>query len=88
MPSVAAVFVENLFEGGAGLASGEPLAQLGELREPSLPVRRWVGLRDTRELSHRAAVAGDDHFFALLDHAQQFHQVSLCLFQRRSHAAI
>jgi len=58
MPSVAAVFVENLFDGEAGLASGEPLAQLGELCEPGLPVRRWVGLRQTRELSYRAAMVG------------------------------
>jgi hypothetical protein len=77
-----------VFDGEAGLASGESLARLGELREPGLPVRRWVGLRQTRELSHRADLVGYDHFFALLDHAQQFQQVSLCLLQRRSHAVI
>jgi hypothetical protein len=42
MPSVAAVFVENLFDGEAGLASGKALAQLGKFRKPSLPVLRWV----------------------------------------------
>jgi len=55
MPSVAAVFVENLFDGEACLASGEPLAQLGELREPGLPVRRWVGLRIKKPSPFRAA---------------------------------
>jgi hypothetical protein len=31
---------------------------------------------------------GDDHLFALLDHAQQFQEVSLRLFQHCRHAII
>src|SRR6266446_7959036 len=64
------------------LPGGGALPQSPELRQPCLSVRRRCGPRYGGESGHRLSLAGDDHFFTLLNQVDQPPQVGLRLFQR------
>src|ERR1039457_5035977 len=70
LTSLGSKVVKDYLSRGHRLARGGRFAQPGELRQPSPAIRRRSTLRHAREPSHRASLAGDNHFFTLLNHPE------------------
>src|SRR5712691_10274284 len=69
--SLRAKVVEYLLCRRRMLPGGGALPQSPELRQPCLSVRRRCGPRYGGESGHRLPLAGDDHFFTLLNQVDQ-----------------
>ena len=82
------VLVENLFDGRAGFARYESVAEFGQFCQPSSPVRGGSRLGQPSEFGNRMSMAGDEYFFAALGQADEPEQFGLSLFQCSRHANI
>jgi hypothetical protein len=88
MSSAASVLVQDLFDSQARFAGGNPCPQVGQLRQPSLPVWILPGIRQRRQSGQRTTLANYDYVLAFLCQINEPEQIRLRLFNGRSHTLI
>ena len=88
MRLIAPVFVEELFDGRAGPACSQALAQCRQPGKPRPAVCGRSRLGQPGEFGDRMSVAVNHDFLAALGQGDQPEQFGLSLFQCRRHAVI